>query len=155
MKTFAPVLVLVPALAAAVLPAHADDHGPRIPLPGAYVQECASCHAPYPPGLLPAASWRRLMADLPNHFGSDASLDAATQAQLASWLVAHAASGRRARGTPPEDRITRSDWFVREHREVGRSTWSRASIGSAANCAACHRDAAQGRFDEDAVQIPR
>ena len=45
------------ALLGAALPARADDHGPRVPMPAKYLQECASCHAAYPPGLLPAPSW--------------------------------------------------------------------------------------------------
>jgi hypothetical protein len=43
--------------------------------------ECGSCHLAYPPGLLPAASWQRIMIRLEGHFGDDASLDPATAAQ--------------------------------------------------------------------------
>ena len=42
--------------------------------------ECGSCHLAYPPELLPASSWRRIMAGLDRHFGADASLDAASAA---------------------------------------------------------------------------
>jgi Dihaem cytochrome c len=139
------------ALAATV--AHADND--RYALSPAYVQECGACHVAYPPGLLPAASWQRLMQNLPKHFGTDASLDAATTAQLASWLAAHAATGPRARIAPPEDRITRSGGFVREHREVPPDAWTRASIKSASNCSACHARAGEGDFDEHRVRIPR
>ena len=52
-------------------------------------------------------------------------------------------------------RITETRWFVRKHDEVSQATWSRKSIGSAANCAACHRQAEQGVFDEDTVRIPK
>lgn len=52
-------------------------------------------------------------------------------------------------------RITSRDWFRREHDEVPAATWQRASIRSAANCEACHTDAAQGRFSERALRIPR
>ena len=31
----------------------------------------------------------------------------------------------------------------------------RKSIGSAANCTACHRQAEQGNFEEDAIRIPK
>ena len=51
-------------------------------------------------------------------------------------------------------RITETRWFVRKHDEVPRATWSRKSVGSAANCAACHRQAEQGIFNEDAIRIP-
>jgi hypothetical protein len=71
------------------------------------------------------------------------------------WLTAYAGSGKRARTAPPEDRITRSDWFVREHREVPAAAWKRASIKSAANCSACHEGAAQGMYDEHSIRIPR
>ncbi len=144
------------ALAAlAQCPARADEHGRAIVLLPAYVQECGACHAPYPPGLLPKESWQRLMGTLDHHFGTDASLDASTNQALSTWLAATAGSGRRARVAPPEDRITRSDWFLREHREVPRSAWTRASIKSPANCGACHEGAAQGLYDEDSVRIPR
>ena len=136
--------------------ARADDHGSRAPLLPRYSQECGSCHVPYAPRLLPAASWQRLMAGLPRHFGTDASLDAATVAELSRWLQAEAASGRRAGDAPPpEDRITRSTWFQREHRGVAAEVWRRPSVRSAAQCAACHADADRGRFSERDVRIPK
>jgi hypothetical protein len=149
-------LSLIPLLALAALPALADEHrGPRVtPLP-AYEAECSSCHLAFPPGLLPAASWQRLMDNLPRHYGTDASLDAATTRQISNWLGAHAGSGRRAQEPPPEDRITRGAWFQREHREVSADVWKRKAVGSAANCAACHTHAAEGNFSEHDVRIPR
>lgn len=123
--------------------ARADD-GPRaaqVPLLPSYKAECAACHVAYPPGMLPASSWRRLVTHLPNHFGTDASLDPAAVKELSTWLSANAATGRRAAESPPEDRITRSAWFTRQHDEVPAATWKRASIKSASNCAACHTGA--------------
>ena len=64
----------------------------QTPAPPKYKQECASCHMAYPPGLLPAASWQRLMTSLPRHFGAEASLDPATQKSLSAWLAANAGS---------------------------------------------------------------
>lgn len=149
---------LAPALllAALALPALADEHGrASAPMPAAVTQECGGCHVAYPAWLLPAASWQALMAGLPRHFGSDASLDATTTAQIGGWFAANAGSGKRARETPPEHRITRSAWFQREHREVSTATWSRPAVKTAANCAACHPGAGQGDFNEHAVHIPR
>lgn len=120
-----------------------------------YREECAACHIAFPPGLLPAASWQRLMGDLPHHFGADASLDAESAKSVAAWLASNAATSRRAREEPPGDRITRSNWFVREHDEVPASAWQRPAIKSPANCAACHVQADQGDFDEHRVRIPR
>jgi mono/diheme cytochrome c family protein len=124
------------------------------PLP-AYQQECAACHTAFPARGLPAASWQHLMANLPKHFGTDASLDAKTSAEIAKYLQANAATGRRAQNPPAEDRITRADWFTREHREISAAVWQRASIGKPSNCAACHTGAPQGRFSEHDVRIPK
>ena len=128
---------------------------PASPAPDAYAQECASCHMAYPPGLLPASSWQHLMDGLTKHFGSDASLDAAAQATISRWLQANAGTYKRVREAPPQDRISRSAWFERKHREIPATTFSRPSIKSAAQCNACHGRAEQGDFDDDNVRIPR
>jgi hypothetical protein len=101
--------------------------------------------------MLPAASWQRLMAHLPQHFGTDASMDPRTVAELTTWLTVNAGSSV----APPQDRITTSRWFTHEHDEVPRATWQRPAIKSASNCAACHAQAEQGVFDEHDVRIPR
>lgn len=133
--------------------AHADDKGSRVPLLARYVQECGTCHVAYPPALLPAASWQRLMGGLGKHYGSDAQLDPATVGELSRWLTANA-GGKRARSEPPEDRITRSAWFVREHDEISLATWRLPSVRSAANCAACHTGAEQGSYREREIRVP-
>lgn len=131
------------------------ERAPRVPLAPKYQQECSACHVAYPPGLLPAASWRRVMDNLPRHYGADASLDAATAKELSAWLAANAGTYKRVREQPPEDRITRSAWFVRKHDEVPASTWKLPAVKSPANCSACHRQAEQGDFNERNVHIPR
>jgi mono/diheme cytochrome c family protein len=141
-------------------PARADDESRTraVPLAPAYVQECGACHVPYPPALLPAASWQRLMSGLPRHFGTDVSLDPTTTAALSAWLGANAGTAGKARretAPPPEDRITRTSWFQREHREVAAEAWKRPAVESPSNCMACHPRADQGVFDEHAVRIPR
>lgn len=118
-------------------------------------QECSSCHVAYPPGLLPAASWKRIMGNLHKHFGTDASLDEATTREISTWLQAHAGTGRRGGEEPAQDRISKAKWFVRQHDEVSASVWKRASVGGPSNCSACHAEAAKGNFDEDQVRIPK
>ena len=61
----------------------------------------------------------------------------------------------RVREEPPQDRITRAAWFVREHDEVHAATWALPAVKSAANCAACHTRADQGEFRERDIRIPR
>jgi mono/diheme cytochrome c family protein len=132
------------------------DGGRAMPLnvPPAYRQECAACHTAYPPGLLPARSWQRVMGNLQHHYGTDASLDPDTVRQLDQWLQAHAGWDKRSAEEPPQDRITRSAWFERKHRKVDPAVWKLPSVKSAANCAACHTDADAGRFDDDRLRLP-
>jgi len=132
-----------------------DQRGPGAALLPKYTQECAACHVAFPPGMLPPESWRRLLNNLPRHYGTDASLDAATVNELATWLSADAGTYKRVREAPPEDRITMSAWFSRKHDEVPAGVWKRPAVKSAANCTACHAQATQGDFNEHTVRIPR
>ncbi|MDO8458028.1 MAG: diheme cytochrome c [Burkholderiaceae bacterium] len=146
--------------AGTVSAAHADDRGSKgpivAPLPK-YTQECAGCHMAYPAGMLPAASWQRLMGSLDKHYGTDASLDEMSAREISGWLKANAGTYKRVNEEPPQDRITKSAWFLRKHRdgEVPAGVWKRASVGSASNCAACHTNAAQGSFSERDIKIPK
>jgi transposase len=104
--------------------------------------------------MLPARSWQRVMSGLDRHYGSDASLDAATARQIDGWLQQHAGTWKRVAEEPPQDRLTRSAWFERKHRKIGFAVWALPSVKSAANCAACHAGADQGRFDDDNLRLP-
>ena len=148
--------VLLPLAACLMAPAAMADSQslqPRSMLP-TYQQECAACHLAYPPGLLPARSWNHLMGGLDRHYGTDASLDPAAVQQISQWLQANAGTYKRVQEAPPEDRITRSAWFQRKHRELDATVWRQASVKSAANCAACHTRAEKGSFDEDELRFP-
>jgi hypothetical protein len=134
--------------------ARADGYRTAPALP-AYVQECSACHIAYPLGALPNASWQRLMGNLRRHFGTDASVDPATLKEISTWIAANTETWKRVAETPPEDRITRSAWFERKHREVEPADWRRAAVRSPSNCAACHPRADQGDFNEHRVRIPR
>jgi hypothetical protein len=150
------VLALVTGVAAGIAPqARADGiRGLPAGTPAEYVAECGSCHVAYPPALLPATSWARLMAKLDAHYGSDASLDAATLARIGRWLQAEAGTGRRAAVAPPEDRITLAPWFERTHRKLDATVWTLPSVRRASNCGACHGGAARGVYDDDGLTVP-
>ena len=125
---------------------------PTSPSPAAtFKEECASCHVPYPAKLLPAESWRAVMAGLKSHFGVNASLDVPTAGVIERFLVANA-SMRPARSTAPGVgpviRITETAWFAKEHREVPARRWTSAEVKSKANCSACHVGAERGNFED-------
>lgn len=150
-------LALCGLLLAGTSAALADSKGPMVPPLPKYQQECAACHIAYPPGMLPAASWTRMMGSLNKHYGTDASLDEASVREISGWLKVNAGTYKRVSEEPPQDRITKSAWFLRKHneREVPPAVWKRAAVGSASNCAACHTNAAQGSFSERDIKIPR
>lgn len=123
----------------------------------AYRAECGACHIAYPPRLLPQPSWQKLMGGLEKHFGVDASLDTTTAHTISEFLARNAGSDRyhALSGSEPPLRITETAWFRHEHDEIPPNVWKRKSVGSPSNCTACHADAAQGRFNEHTVRIPR
>jgi mono/diheme cytochrome c family protein len=148
-------LCVAPLLALASF-AHADSYSSNsVPLLPKYQEECAACHIAYVPAMLPAASWSRLMGGLNKHYGADASLDEATVRELSVWLKTNSGTYKRVSEEPPQDRITQSAWFVRKHRKVDAPVWQLVSVKSAANCAACHTRAAQGRYNESELQYPQ
>jgi len=120
-----------------------------------FQQECTACHIAYAPGLLPAESWRKLMAGLDKHFGSDASVDAQDSKEITAFLVSNA-SNRWSAPTAPL-RITETAWFKRKHDadEISASVWKRPQVKSPANCAACHTQAERGSFNERDIRIPK
>lgn len=117
--------------------------------------ECSSCHLAFPPGLLPATSWQKLMGGLDKHLGTDASLSPADTKEITDFLVKNASNRWTASTTPLK--ITESEWFKSKHRagEINPAVWKRESVKSQSNCMACHRGADKGDFDEDNVRIPK
>ncbi len=129
-----------------------------------YVSECGDCHMPYQPGMLPAASWRRIMNGLEDHFGDNAELDEPVRQRILSLLENNGADrsgmGRapgvaRSLGGQAPLRFTETRYFRRKHHEIpARLVKNNPDIGSFARCDACHLKAAQGNYDEHQVRIP-
>lgn len=132
--------------------------------PPVYKDECAACHMAYPAGLLPAASWEKLMSGLPKHFGEDVEISAASRAAIQSHLTGNAAdksASERSRkimksvgGTTPE-RISEIPYIRAKHREIKDEVFKRKSVETRGNCSACHPGAERGDFDDDRARIPK
>ena len=124
-------LTVLAALGTAAV--RADSQGARVRASPKYQQECASCHMAYPPGLLPAASWQHLMGSLKQHYGTDASLDEASQREISGWLQTHAGTYKRVSEAPPQERIPQAVWVLRTHngRRVPAAGCRRAAGGRA------------------------
>ena len=171
---------VVAALAAALaLPACADESAWKwaialerhkevqpVTLPR-YATECSDCHYAYPPGLLPEASWRKLLAAeaLPDHFGDNIEMKEGTRVELLDYAARNAADhslAKRSRkivasigdGAAPL-RITDVAYIRRKHQKIPESRIKgNPKVKSLAMCDACHAGAAKGDLDDDQVAIP-
>lgn len=125
-------------------------------------EECGSCHLGYHPSLLPARSWEKLMAGQATHFGEDLGLGPAEISTLLVYARAHAAEAHATEAAWKVDRslaaadaplrISETSYWVRKHREI--RTWNTAMVHGKSDCAACHRDAATGLFEDQAIHRP-
>ncbi len=115
-------------------------------------KECSACHMAYPAGFLSAASWSAIVAGLDNHFGENASVDAATAAALKAYLSTNAERGdtRSPKTGTAALRITELDWFLKRHgkNRLSPERLQRKGAKSAAQCNACHKQAEQGYYED-------
>ena len=129
-----------------------------------YKQECSACHFNYQPGLLPAASWKKILNSLPSHFDEEVSIDEKSINEIGKYLAensAESSSSKRARkiirslnGQAPL-RITETPYIREKHHELSSTIFNRPAIGSRSYCIACHTTAEQGDYDDDNVKIPK
>jgi len=130
-----------------------------------YINECASCHFAYQPGLLPERSWRKVMSNLENHFGDDATLDPEDAKTLLNYLVENSADKAqqfkrsrkiyksiRAGETPVA--VSQTRYFKHEHRGIPKRLIRQKEVRSLSNCMACHTTADKGIYGERAIKIP-
>jgi len=130
-----------------------------------YKQECGSCHMVYPPGMLPARSWEKILSNLDKHFGDNAELDPEVQNSMHNFLLKNSSDhsnyrrayrfSRSIGSNETPLRITDLPYFKRQHDEIPlKFVTGSDKVKSFSQCQACHSDAEQGGFDEDEVRIP-
>ena len=129
-----------------------------------YKEECGSCHFSLPANLLPRRSWEKMMTELEDHFGDDASLEPEESEQVLAYLVSHAAetskssaSYRLTLGLGPEDapqRITGLDYWKKRHEEIAEERFKQKPIGNKIHCNACHKYAEYGSFENAHIKVP-
>ena len=138
------------ALTALCLPAQhaAADSREIAPTNAKLNAECGGCHVAYAPRLLPAPAWRRIMAGLERHFGTDASLDAASAGEIGAYLQANAAQDKKRGVDSGTLRITETAWFKQQHAELVPTVWTHKLVKTPVNCGACHAAAERGDFGQ-------
>ena len=133
----------------------AASYPDRDPLFATYSNECGDCHMAYPPHMLAKGAWRELMANLEDHFGDNAELDAETAGEIDRFLERHGAGGMAGEHARLPARITQTRWFRAQHHEIpARMVNNNPGVKRFSRCEACHARAAEGRFNEHDVRIP-
>ena len=129
-----------------------------------YKETCGGCHFAYQPELLPSASWQKILNQLDDHFGEEVEVDPDTIKTISEYLKTNSAEKSlskrskkimRSLGNQVPVRITDIPFIRREHHELDTALFKRESIGSLANCTACHITAEKGIYDDDDVKIPK
>lgn len=98
------------------------------------VKECGACHIPFSPRFLRSYAWQKIMIDLGNHFGEDASLPEDQRQKIEHYLVYNASRPRNI-----ETRISNYKWFQRAHDAKRFSASTLEKVGTFSNCAGCHQ----------------
>ncbi len=128
-----------------------------------YKASCEGCHMPYPPEMLPAASWKKILDRSDDHFGEQIPVDPKSKAVIVKYLSENGADRSSCKkavkimeslGGKTPLRITEVPYIQKKHRKISPEVLNRKSIGSLSNCRACHRTAEQGIFNDKNVSIP-
>ncbi len=131
------------------------DVGPNTS--ASYAAECGSCHFPYQPGLLPARSWQRIMANLHDHFGDNAEFGVKARQAIQEYLATHAADvsdNLRSRAVMESlaaadvpQRVTTSPYIAGLHGGLlDPLRGGLPRVDNLVNCTTCHFKAEQGVF---------
>ena len=142
-----------------------DNNGHLKPVTNQTFKEtCGECHFAYQPELLPSASWLKIVSQLDDHFGEEIEADPDMIKTISEYLKTNAAENSSAKrskkimrslGNQVPMRITEIPYIRRKHNELDPALFKRESIGSLANCTACHITAEIGIYDDDDVKIPK
>ena len=117
-------------------------------------EECNACHFAFPAMMLPQVSWKKILENLENHFGEDASLDSQTRQTIGEYLLSRSGDAGSTpskfilgldNGNPPI-RITETEYWIKKHLHISEEKLQSRLAGLKANCAVCHLRAVNGIY---------
>ena len=131
---------------------------------GAYLKECGGCHMAFPPQLMPARSWQRVMGSLDAHFGDTAQVDGPTHRAISDYLATNAADRANNAesmaimasldGSSAPDRISKVPYIEGLHSAVLDPRWNGTPRPKTlAQCQVCHYRAETGDFFERRFKV--
>ncbi|MDO8453774.1 MAG: cytochrome C, partial [Sulfurimonas sp.] len=103
--------------------------------------------------------------NLSNHFGTDASLEAADNTKILKYLVDNSAEkfAQYKRSKKINDSISSSEtpiaitetrYIIQKHKKIAQKLIEQKEVKSLANCMACHTTADKGSYSERDINIP-
>ncbi|MDO8453773.1 MAG: cytochrome b/b6 domain-containing protein [Sulfurimonas sp.] len=129
-----------------------------------FYKECKSCHTLYPPYLLSKQSWVKMMDNLENHFGDDASLDEKDKKSIRDYLVENAAENSTKESAfnilksiknTEAIAITKTPYWQKRHEDIDKNIFASKEISVKSNCKACHKNIEQGLLNDKDIKIPK
>ncbi len=126
-----------------------------------FVKECGSCHTLYPPSLLPTKSWEKIMQNLDNHFGDDATIDENLNQSILSYLVKNSAENSTTEASlkflnsiKNEDIIAMSQtsFWKKTHKDIPKDVFENPKIKNPSNCKVCHIDIEKGFIENENIK---
>ncbi len=128
--------------------------------------ECGSCHITYPPYLLPKESWVKMMNELDDHFGDDASLDEQTRVAILDFLEknsaetsTHKAAFKITKSLKNSDEtiiaVSSTPYWKAKHKDIDSKVFDTQAVKNKANCIACHKEIDTGLLEKDLIALPK
>ena len=127
-----------------------------------FYDECISCHTLYPPFLLPKKSWVKMMDNLENHFGDDASLENEDKESIKSFLLQNSAENSTKESAFKIDKsikngdiiaITETPYWKKPHKDIDKKIFENKKVGKISNCKACHKNIEEGLLNDRGIEM--
>ena len=127
-----------------------------------FVEECASCHIIYPPHLLPKNAWNKIMDNLEEHFGDDASIDKDSNKIIREYLLKNSAQNSKKQVSInvlntyiEEIAISENKYWKDVHKNLEKSLFKSKKVKTKSNCKACHTNFENGIIENRDIDIPK
>ena len=122
-----------------------------------FAHECAQCHTLYAPFMQTSDKHEKIMANLENHFGDDASIDDETNEKILEFLRQNSAEKSDSKwaikfAKNDDIAITSSPFWQKAHENLDKEIFKRDKIKSKANCAACHENIEKGLISKALIK---
>lgn len=129
-----------------------------------FYEECKSCHTLYPPFLLPKHAWVKMMDNLEEHFGDDASLEPEDRDFIKNYLVQNSAESstkesayKILQSIKKTDTlsITKTPYWKKRHADIDKKIFKSQKVTKVSNCKACHINIEKGLLNDKDINIPK